>query len=356
MAESVCLVTGGAGFIGCAIAQGLLHRFSRVIALDVLHPQIHPSRQRPAALPDAVELVVGDIVEPSTWTSLLARAKPDAVIHLAAETGTGQSLTDGRRHTLVNVTGTATMLDAFSAVNHVPDQILLTSSRAVYGEGSWKPVGSASIVYPGQRSRAQLANGEWDFRGLVYASTEAASTVPHPVSIYGATKLAQEHILMAWTSSFGGKLKILRLQNVYGPGQALANSYTGIVSLFCRLARSGESVPLYEDGRMLRDFILIDDVAAAMLRTLDVDEAAGETLDVGTGVGVTLEKIARIIADHYGAPEPHVCGKYRFGDVRHATCSVRPTQDILSWQCANDVTVGVGKLATWIETQLPQNN
>lgn len=350
---NICLVTGGAGFIGCAIAHGLLDRYTHVVALDSLHPQIHPSGQRPGALPDAVELIIGDITAPSIWKDLLTRVKPDVVVHLAAETGTGQSLTEGCRHTHVNVTGTATMLDAFAASGHIPEQIVLASSRAVYGEGAWRVSDDAPLVYPGQRTREQLARGEWDFPSLAYVPSEAASTAPNPVSIYGATKLAQEHVLKAWTSAFGGGLKILRLQNVYGPGQALANPYTGIVSLFCRLARSGQSIPLYEDGRMLRDFVLIDDVAAAVLRTIDLAGAAGSTLDVGTGQGMTIEAIARIISRHYGAPDPHVCGKYRFGDVRHAACNIRPTQELLGWTCAFDVAAGVDRLASWIETQHP---
>lgn len=355
MAKSqVCMVTGGAGFIGCAISHGLLERFARVIAVDALHPQIHPDGRRPAALPESVELVVGDITQPKVWTDLLAQVKPDVVVHLAAETGTGQSLTEGSRHTHVNVTGTATMLDAFASTDHVPKQFILASSRAVYGEGAWRKEEGA-LVYPGQRSREQLARGEWNFANLAYMASEALSTIACPVSIYGATKLTQEHILKAWTAALGGELKILRLQNVYGPGQALANSYTGIVSLFCRLARSGQSIPLYEDGAMLRDFVFIEDVAAAILLSIDTAKAHGATLDVGTGASTTIGDIARIIAAHYGAPEPHVCGKYRFGDVRHAACEIDRTRDLLGWSCANDVSAGVEKLARWIETQLPPN-
>jgi dTDP-L-rhamnose 4-epimerase len=349
-----CLVTGGAGFIGCAIASGLVKRFDRVIAFDSLHPQIHPEGRRPEALPEAVELAIGDVTDTESWADLLKDVKPAIVVHLAAETGTGQSLTEASRHTHVNVTGTAVMLDAFAAAGHTPEHFILTSSRAVYGEGGWQDSDGA-LVYPGQRSREQLAQGGWDFPGLVYAPTEATSNVPGPVSVYGATKLAQEHILKSWASSLGGDLTILRLQNVYGPGQALANPYTGIVSLFCRLARSGQSIPLYEDGRMMRDFILIDDVASAILRSIDSPASRGKTLDVGTGGGTTIETMAQIIAAHYGAPGPHVCGKYRFGDVRHAACNPQLTRELLDWSCLYDVGSGVEKLAAWIETQLPLN-
>ncbi len=351
--QRTCLVTGGAGFIGCGISASLLERFDRVVALDTLNPQIHPARTRPETLAKDVELVIDDIAEPNTWRSLLAHTRPSTIVHLAAETGTGQSLTESARHAHVNVTGTAAMLDALAETEHLPDEILLTSSRAVYGEGPWRPCGGGAVVYPGQRSRTQLASGIWDFPGLEYALSEAADTVPNPVSVYGATKLAQEHILKAWTTAFGVGLKVLRLQNVYGPGQSLYNPYTGIVSLFCRAARAGQSIPLYEDGNMLRDFILIDDVVAAILSAIDCANAIGRTLDVGTGKATTIAQIADVIVKHYGAPASNVCGKYRFGDVRHAGCNVLPTESLLGWRAANDLSSGVDALIAWIERQLP---
>ena len=344
-------MTGGAGFVGCAISSGLCERYERVIAVDVLHPQIHPERRRPDALDPNVELVTGDIADPAVWRALLDGANPDTIVHLAAETGTGQSLTESTRHAYANVTGTATMLDALAQAGRVPEQFLLASSRAVYGEGPWRPVNGGPPIYPGQRSREQLASGTWDFPGLKVTKTEAKTTEPHPVSVYGATKLAQEHILSAWSSAFGAKVKTLRLQNVYGPGQALDNAYTGIVLLFCRIARRGEAIPLYEDGEMLRDFILIDDVAEAILAALDHPDAAGRTLDIGAGTATPISELARIIARHYGAPAPMVCGRYRFGDVRHAICDVTTTAEVLNWSARRDLASGVRDLAAWIETQ-----
>jgi dTDP-L-rhamnose 4-epimerase len=347
-----CVVTGGAGFVGCAISPGLRQRFERVIAVDVLHPQIHPERRRPDTLDANVELVIGDIADPAVWRALLQDVAPDIIVHLAAETGTGQSLTESTRHAYANVTGTATMLDALAHAGRIPNQFLFTGSRAVYGEGHWRPVKGGPATYPGQRTREQLAARIWDFPGLEVTPTAAATTEPHPVSVYGATKLAQEHILSAWASAFGVKVKTLRLQNVYGPGQALANSYTGIVTLFCQIARRGEAIPLYEDGQMLRDFILIDDVSDAILAALDHPGATGRTLDIGAGAATPMCELASIIARHYGAPPPFVCGKYRFGDVRHAVCDVTATAEVLNWSARHDLATGIQKLADWIETQL----
>lgn len=344
-------MTGGAGFIGCAISSGLSKRYERVIAIDALHPQIHPERQRPDTLDGDVELIIGDIADATLWRRLLDHINPDTIIHLAAETGTGQSLTESARHAYANVTGTATMLDALARAGRVPDQFLLTGSRAVYGEGPWRPICGGPPIYPGQRTREQLARQIWDFPGLEATAARAATTEPHPVSIYGATKLAQEHILSAWSGSFGAKLKTLRLQNVYGPGQALANSYTGIVLLFCQIARRGQAIPLYEDGEMLRDFILIDDVAEAILATLDHAGVAGRTLDIGTGAAIPMSELALIIARHYSAPAPFVCSRHRFGDVRHAVCDVKNTAEALNWSARRDLAAGIQKLAAWIETQ-----
>jgi len=351
MKPSTCIVTGGAGFIGCAISASLSRRFSRIIAVDTMHPQVHKSAARPAGLHEKVELLRLDITDPRSWDQMLADLHPNVVIHLAAETGTGQSITEATRHAHVNVTGTTVMLDALARHDRIPERILLTSSRAVYGDGAWVDPQTGAVSYPGYRGRAQLARAEWDFPGLHSLPCQAGETSPHPTSVYGATKLAQEHVLLAWASAFGSIPIVTRLQNVYGPGQSLSNSYTGIVALFCRLARAGKSIPLYEDGQMLRDFVLIEDVASALLAALDLPEIGAQPYDVGTGKACTIADVANQIAALYGAPVPHVCGLYRFGDVRHASCQIEPTLRQLRWQPRFDLERGLLRLQDWIETQ-----
>jgi dTDP-L-rhamnose 4-epimerase len=348
---STCIITGGAGFIGCAISAGLSQRFDRIIAVDIMHPQVHKSPDRPAALHEKVELFRLDITDPASWDQILRDVHPTTVIHLAAETGTGQSITEATRHAHVNVTGTTVMLDALVRHDRIPEQILLTSSRAVYGDGAWEDPQTGAVSYPGYRSRAQLARGEWDFPGLRSMPCQASETVPYPTSVYGATKLAQEHVLRAWSSAFGSVPIITRLQNVYGPGQSLTNPYTGIVSLFCRLARAGNSIPLYEDGEMLRDFVLIDDVASGLLAALDRSVIGRYPYDIGTGKPSSIADIAARIAELYGAPAPHICGLYRFGDVRHAACRIEPTLSQLDWQPQFNVQRGLLLLKDWIELQ-----
>jgi dTDP-L-rhamnose 4-epimerase len=345
------LVTGGAGFIGCALSQNLAASATHWVVLDNLHPQIHPSSERPKDLHPAAELIVGDVTDPKAWDHVLGEFEPDIVVHLAAETGTAQSLHEATRHAEVNVVGTTTMLDAFSRIGHTPNHFVHSSSRAVYGEGEWKRR-DGSLFQPGQRSHSQFERQQWDFDDAAPVSSEAHRTWPAPTSVYGATKLAQEHILSAWGSSHDTRLTILRFQNVYGPGQSLINSYTGIVSLFSQMARRGESIPVYEDGRITRDFVYIEDIADA-LRAVIVDPPADSLsrFDVGSGVGTTILDLAQLIADYHHAPDPHITGAYRDGDVRHAECDVSRMVNAFDWRPRWNTERGLASLQEWIASQ-----
>lgn len=354
--ERVCLVTGGAGFIGCALSTSLADAFDRVVALDNLHPQVHASPVRPAALDERVELVVGDVTDPAQWDALLAEVRPTAVVHLAAETGTAQSLTESTRHAQVNVVGTTQMLDAFVRHERVPERVLLTSSRAVYGEGAWVDA-SGRVTYPGQRSAEMLRDQQWDFPGLAPTPFRSATVKPAPTSVYGATKLAQENVLTSWCLAMGVTPVVLRLQNVYGPGQSLTNPYTGIVSLFAQLAKAGDVIPVYEDGQIIRDFVFIDDVVRAVLRGLLHSSGTTDPYDIGSGVATSILSLAELVAGQYAAPAPAVNAKFRNGDVRAASCDISDSSAALDWAPQVMVGEGVQRLCSWIdsrpETQKP---
>lgn len=320
------LITGGAGFIGCRLSEPLVATGCRVVALDNLHPQVHPGTTRPPSLHPDVELIVADVVDPQAWDALLERVHPTVVVHLAAETGTGQSLREATRHASVNVVGTSQMMDAFVRHDRYPQHVLLASSRAVYGEGEWSD-SHQQRFRPGGRTHDQLAAGQWDAcapdgQPATPLASVAGLTPPDPSNVYAATKLAQEHLLSAWCTAMDVPLTVLRLQNVYGPGQSRANPYTGVLTLFHTWAAEGRELAVFEDGEITRDFVFVDDVTAAMMAALDKPPATGRLLDVGSGSSTTIYEVARLIARIYGSPEPRITGEFRDGDVRASICDV----------------------------------
>ena len=354
ISHRLAIVTGGAGFIGSAMSTRLADTFAHVIAFDNLHPQVHPDHRPSAGFDPRVEVFEADTTDPSAWNQLLAQNKPDVVIHLAAETGTGQSLTESSRHTSVNVVGTSTMLDALKRNDAVPQRIVLASSRAVYGEGAWQHVGGAesgTLFYPGARPTAMFEAAQWDFPDARPVAMNAALVQPRPASVYGVTKLAQEDLLRIWGDAFGSEVGIVRLQNVYGPGQTPSNPYTGIMSLFCRVAHNGVQISVYEDGEVRRDFIMIDDVADALLRMIEVQDCPPVPIDIGSGSFQTIRQAAELIAGLYGAPAPAVTGQWRHGDVRHAWADPEPARRLLGFSAQVGVEDGFRRLAAWVDTQ-----
>ena len=347
------LITGGAGFIGSALARRLVDAGYDVAVMDVLHPQVH-GEHAAIDLPPSVRLFTGDVTHAPDWDAVLRLLHPSQIVHLAAETGTAQSLSESTRHGSVNVVGTTQLVDALSRSAHLPDQLVLASSRAVYGEGAWQY--GSQIFYPQPRSHAQLMAGIWDPQGptndpAVPLPSCAGRTEPRPTSIYAATKLAQEHILAAWTAAHDVDLSVLRLQNVYGPGQSLTNSYTGIVALFARLAREQRTLEVYEDGRIVRDFVYIDDVVDALFAAVAGPAAQPRCLDIGLGIPTTIHQLAQKIAAICDAPEPVVVAKFRDGDVRAARCDIEPATKELDWRPKWAIEDGLGALLDWIGEQ-----
>ena len=347
------LISGGAGFIGSALAHRLTAAGYDVAVMDVLHPQVHAGH-RPINLPPSVRFFTGDVTHAPDWDAVLRLFRPSQVVHLAAETATAQSLSEATRHGSVNVVGTTQLVDALSRAALVPDQLVLASSRAVYGEGVWRC--GTETFHPRPRSHAQLLAGIWNPQGpngepAEPVSSHAGRTEPRPTNIYAATKLAQEHVLAAWTAAHDTNLSVLRLQNVYGPGQSLTNSYTGIVTLFARLARGHQPLEVYEDGLIVRDFVFIDDVVDALFETVQRPAAESRCLDIGSGVATTIHELARKVAAMCDAPEPIVVSKFRDGDVRAASCTIEPAVDALHWNPKWALEKGLHALIEWIGEQ-----
>lgn len=352
----VALITGGAGFIGCQVATRLLAAGLEVVVFDNLHPQVHGGQGLPAALPKAVRFIAGDVTLPSNWQTLLKLTRPDVVVHLAAETGTGQSLTEASRHAGVNVLGTAQLVDALSAAKHVPERFVLASSRAVYGDGAWQDERGARF-YPAGRTRAALEAKQWDppapgGGAARPVPASAADTTPNPISVYAATKLTQEHVLAAWCRAFGSALNVLRLQNVYGPGQAVGNPYTGVLTYFATRAVAGLGLEVFEDGQIVRDFVFIDDVADALTAAALGSTTGCETVDIGSGSPTTILEVAKTMARLAGSPAPVVSGKFRDGDVRAASCSIAAARALLGYAPKVTLEAGLARLLDGVRATL----
>ncbi len=231
---------------------------------------------------------------------------------------------------------------------------MLASSRAVYGEGAWRS--REEVFYPGPRTHARLVAGLWDPEGpdggaAVPLPSSSGRTEARPTNIYAATKLAQEHMLLAWTAARGSALSVLRLQNVYGPGQSLTNPYSGIVSLFGRLARARRPLEVYEDGRIVRDFVFIEDVVEALAAAVERPAPKPRLLDIGSGTATTIHDLACRMAALCDAPEPTVVRRFRDGDVRASSCDIEAAVAQLSWHPEWPLDRGLPALLEWIDSR-----
>ena len=355
MTDLRVLITGGAGFIGSAIGDKLKENYlADVIAVDSLLPQVHPSGEPPPEFSPKVKLFRNDVRDGAAWRKLFEDYDPEYIFHLAAETGTAQSLTESTRHTSVNVVGTSEMLDALIATGRRPKRILLSSSRSIYGEGAWRGQDGVNF-YPGRRGHAQLARKEWDFRTqageiATPAPHKADVVFPNPSSIYGSTKLAQEHVLACWCDAYEIPLSILRFQNVYGPGQSPFNPYTGIINIFHRIAYNGRPIDIYEDGNIGRDFVFIDDVVSSCISAL-LGRGADNCVtmaDIGTGQVTTIADAAHIIAKIHGAPTPITSGKFRDGDIRWAVADTTAMRNGLGVEPTVMFEQGAAIVGKWL--------
>lgn len=346
------LVTGGAGFIGRRLVRRLIRDGAEVAVLDALVPSVHGKDAAPPELGGA-RFVRGDVRDPAAWKEA-ATGGADAVVHLAAETGTGESMYRTRRYVDANAGGAAVLCDLVTRDEIAPARVALASSRAVYGEGPYRTP-DGGVVYPGPRSRAALEAGRWEPTG---PSGEPLVPVPSssctraaPASAYGVTKLAQEELLRVALPPAGVDLVALRLQNVYGPGQSLLNPYTGILSIFSVQLLEGEQVRLFEDGLATRDFVYVDDVVDAFSKALRAELPSGAAVvDVGGGARTPIAEAAETLRRKLGAPPQAVTvtGEFRVGDIRHATADLRRAEALLGWRPSTPLVQGLDALAAWV--------
>ncbi len=356
------LITGGAGFIGTRLSTLALERGHKVRILDNLSPQVHgdhPDYQPPSG----AEFVDGDIGARSDVERALSGV--DTVVHLAAETGTGQSMYEIDRYYRVNVQGTALLLDVLANREHQVGNVILGSSRSVYGEGAYLCRGceaAGALRFPGPRTPRQLEAHEWALRcpkcGAEMEPTAAREDhLVSPASIYAATKLAQEQVVGVACRSLGIAHAILRFQNVFGEGQSLTNPYTGILSIFSTRLRQGRSLPVFEDGEETRDFVHVDDVAEVLVSCIERPVATGITLNVGSGRPASIMTVARLLAEAMGSvTQPHITGEFRVGDIRHNFADISALESTFGFTPAISLEEGIGRFAEWVKTQpLPED-
>lgn len=344
------LVTGGAGFIGRRLVRRLLAGGAEVRVVDSLVEAVHgPDPSVPVELTGA-DFLHGDVRDRVLMGTTVRDV--DLVYHLAAETGTGESMYRAERYADVNVTGTAVLLDALGALEVRPRRLVLASSRAVYGEGPYLR-SDGTVCYPGTRTEADLRAGRWDPLDGPHAlvpAPQGAGTRTAPTSVYGETKRAQEALLEICAPALGIDAWVLRLQNVYGPGQSTRNPYTGILSIFSVLLLEGKGVRIFEDGAESRDFVFVDDVVEAMVRTAEAP-GRGQVIDVGVGVGTPVLELAHTLTDTLGLPRDRVriTGEFRLGDIRHAFADPQALAERLGFVPETPLVDGVQQLVAWVQ-------
>lgn len=349
------LITGGAGFIGTRLARRFVAAGYTVSVLDALIPQVHgddPATTSPllASLEGVASVIEGTVTSTDDLRTALAGAH--IVVHLAAETGTGQSMYEIDRYVEANVGGTAKLLDLLANEPHEVSRLVIASSRSIYGEGAYR-TDDGRIVYPSHRADAEMAAGDFEVHvpgegALTLVATDESAKL-HPSSVYGITKQMQESLIMTVSPTIGIEPVALRYQNVYGPGQSLKNPYTGILSIFSTLIRQGKDINIFEDGLESRDFVYIDDVVESTFLASTLPDAAGRTINVGSGVATTVNEVVSALFEAFGAEVPTtITGNYRLGDIRHNVADTTVLRDALGYEPQTDFRTGVANFVAWV--------
>ncbi len=353
MSSQQILVTGGAGFIGSHLADRLLEQGHRVRALDNLSPQVHGTTcARPDYLDPEVELIVGDVRNPDAVQRALHGV--DAVFHLAASVGVGQSMYAVADYTSVNNLGTAVLLEALIA--RPVERLVVASSMSIYGEGLYqRPDGS--VVPGGARARDQLKRGDWELRDAdgheLAPLPTPESKAPDLASVYALSKYDQERLCLLIGGAYNIPTVALRFFNVYGTRQALSNPYTGVLAIFASRLLNGKPPLVYEDGRQRRDFVSVDDVARACRLALERGEADGRVVNVGSGRSVSVLEIFEELRLVLGSDvEPQVTGQVRAGDIRHCFADISLARELLGFEPRVALEDGMRELAGWLEGEV----
>lgn len=349
------LITGGAGFIGSNLSLKLIEKGYNITVLDNLSPQIH-SEYSPLyeSIKDKVNFIRGTVLSYDDWKKALINV--DVVVHLAAETGTGQSMYEIEKYTDVNIKGTSIFLDILANEKHSIKKMIVASSRSIYGEGKYE-CSSCGVVYPNERKDEHMAKRDFNVKcpscgvNVKLMATDETSKI-HPSSIYGITKQVQEQMFLVMGKSLNIPAVAFRYQNVYGAGQSLSNPYTGILSIFSTRIKNGNDINIFEDGLESRDFVYIDDVVDATILGIEKDEANFEVFNVGLGEAVDVNTVASTLIKTYNSNSKiTISGNYRLGDIRDNYADLTKIKNKLGFEPKVNFEKGIEKFTNWVNAQ-----
>lgn len=344
------LVTGGAGFIGSHLTDALIRNGYRVRVMDNLCRQIHPTGRLPLYFNKKAEFIHGDVTRKQDW--LMALKNMEAVFHLAAAVGVGQSMYEIEHYVKVNSLGTAILLDILANKKHCVQKIIIAASMSSYGEGTYR-CKRCGLVQPPLRDETRLKKKDFE----VYCPNCCCLVVPIPTneevklnsnSIYAITKKNQEEMVLNIGLAYGIPAVSLRYFNVYGPRQSLSNPYNGVVAIFTSRVKNNKSPLINEDGLQTRDFVHVVDVTSANIACLEKDKANYQIFNVGSGQPVTIKDIADLLIRlHKSKVKPEITGKTRKLDVRHCFADITKIKNLLAWHPQIDFTTGLRELTGW---------
>lgn len=351
------LVTGGSGFIGNEIVK-ILHNKYEVVVLDNFSPQIHGKNYIESYLYKSIEdkcsVIKGDVRDYDDVR--IALKGVDYVIHLAAETGTGQSMYELNRYTDVNIKGTANLLEVILK-NKLPIQkIILSSSRAVYGEGLYY-CDKHGLVIPNSREVGLMKQGDFEVKCPVCGgSVELRETIENcelkPSSFYAYTKVAQEKMLELMCPQMDIAYTIFRYQNVYGAGQSLNNPYTGILSIFSKLLLKNHDINIFEDGNESRDFVHVSDIAYATCSAIENHSTDYKHINVGSGEKISVLKVAETLKRMYQSQSKLIIsGDFRKGDIRHNIANIKEAKKLFDYAPVYTFDKGMKEFSKWVLEQ-----
>jgi dTDP-L-rhamnose 4-epimerase len=343
------LVTGGAGLIGSHVADLLVREGWNVRILDNLEPNTH-RRGKPSWINPKTEFIEGDIRDRDTITSALDGT--DVVFHQAAY---GGYMPEISKYVHVNSLGTAQMLEVIRENNLPVQKIIVASSQAVYSEGAGE-CAKHGLIFPSVRPVDQLQRGDWQVHCPICGAVTKSAPTPEnaPVggeTVYGLTKLDQEKLVLLWGKQVGIPTVALRYSCTYGPRQSIFNPYTGVIAIFCTRLLNDLPPVLYEDGEQTRDFSFVEDIARANLLVAETDKLDGVAVNVGSGEGTPIRKVAEILSQllHINI-KPEARSEFRPGEMRHLTSDTKLIRAV-GYTPRVDLEQGIQRYIDWIRTQ-----